>query len=137
MTMVEMKWGGVQHGLHHPLESAEPKLVDGQGQDDGNREAPQQAVQAQQNGVANHTHTVGAAEESLEPVKPHPFAAQIALAGLKVTEGDLDAVHGDVLVNDGDDHRDQQQQVKLPVGGQPGFQGHLVDSLHRPGLRLF
>ncbi|MCD7837597.1 MAG: hypothetical protein LUG65_01640 [Clostridiales bacterium] len=125
MTMVEMKWGGIQHGLHHPFEPGEAQLVDGQGQDDGDREAPQQAVQAQQHCVADHTDAVGAAEEPLEPFQTHPFAAQIASAGLEVAEGDLDAVHGDVLVNDGDDDRDQQQQVELPVSCQPFAQRQL------------
>ena len=73
---------------------------------------------------------VGGAEEALKPVPAHPFAAHIAPAGLEVPEGNLDAVHGDVLINKGQDHRDQQQQIQLPV-----VHDALTERLARPGKR--
>ena len=73
---------------------------------------------------------VGGAEEALKPVPAHPFAAHIAPAGLEVPEGNLDAVHGDVLINKGQDHRDQQQQIQLPV-----VHNALTKRLARPGKR--
>ena len=58
----------------------------------------------------------------------HPFAAHKATAGLIVAEGDLDAVHGDVLVDDGQDHRNQKQHIKLPVFQNPAAQGLTLGS---------
>ena len=112
----------VQHGLHDPLVALEPQLVDAQGQDDGHRETPQQTVKAEQDGVFDHPPKGGRVKEAPEPVQAHPFAAKIPPIGLVIPEGDLDAVHGDVLVNKRDDHRDQQQKIKLPVVQQARFQ---------------
>lgn len=66
---------GIQHGLHHSLISLEPKLVDDQRKDDGNGEAPQQGVQADQHGVADHAAAGGGAEKPLEPFQAHPCAS--------------------------------------------------------------
>lgn len=107
--------GCVQHRLHHPLELCKAQLVDAQGQDDGDGEAPQQAVQAQQHGVLDHAHTVGCGEEPFKPVQANPLAAGDAAACLEIPERDLDAVHGPVLINDGQHHRDQQHHIELPV----------------------
>ena len=50
--------GGVQHRLDQPFIAPEPELVDDQRQDNGNRESPQQAVEAEQNRVLDHPNTV-------------------------------------------------------------------------------
>ena len=112
----------VQHGLHHALELLEAQLVERQRQDDRHREAPQQAVQADEHRVDDHAAAVGRGEEPLEPFETDPLAAPDAAAGLEIAEGDLDAVHGAVLVHNGDDDRDQQQKIQLPVFFQPRFQ---------------
>ena len=123
----------VKHRLHHPLELVEPQLVQRQRQNDGHREAPQQAVQAQQHGVLDHPPAVGGGEELLKPFQAHPFAAGDAPAGLEIAEGDLDAVHGPVLINDGQHHRDQQHHIELPVFPQPLAEAFAVD---RDGVQL-
>ena len=46
--------GRVEDGLHHPLILGAAELVNHQGQDDGHRKAPKQAVQADEHGVPNH-----------------------------------------------------------------------------------
>ena len=107
--------GRVQNRLHYALVAREAQLVDAQRQDDRHREAPQQAEEAQQDGVLDHSATGRGGEEPLEPFQAHPLAAQIAAGRLEVPEGDLDAVHRNVLVHEGQHHRDQQQQVQLPV----------------------
>ena len=119
--------GCIQHRLHHPLELCKAQLVDAQGQDDGDGETPQQAVQAQQHGVLDHAHTVGCGEEPLKPVQTDPLAAGDAPACLEIAEGDLDAVHGPVLINDGQHHRDQQHHIELPVFPQPLAEAFAVD----------
>ena len=123
--MVEIKCWGVNDRLHGALELLEPQLVENQAQDDRHREAPQKGIQAQLDGVPQHPVEVGRPEEALEPLPAHPRAAGDAQARVVVAEGDLDAVHGAVLVHDGDDHRDQQQHVKLPV---------ICDALAQPFL---
>ena len=119
--------GCIQHRLHHPLELCKAQLVDAQGQDDGDGETPQQAVQAQQHGILDHAHTVGCGEEPFKPVQADPLAAGDAAACLEIAEGDLDAVHGPVLINDGQHHRDQQHHIELPVFPQPLAEAFAVD----------
>ena len=119
--------GRIQHRLHHPLELCKAQLVDAQGQDDGDGETPQQAVQAQQHGILDHAHTVGCGEEPFKPVQADPLAAGDAAACLEIAEGDLDAVHGPVLINDGQHHRDQQHHIELPVFPQPLAEAFTVD----------
>ena len=111
--------GRVEDGLNHPLEFVEPYLVDDEGQDDGDGEAPQQAIEADKHRVLHHPPEGGRLEEPDEPVEAHPPAGGEAQVGVKVPEGDLDAVHGDVLVDNGQDHRYQQQGVQLPVLQDP------------------
>ena len=119
--------GCIQHRLHHPLELCKAQLVDAQGQDDGDGETPQQAVQAQQHGILDHAHTVGCGEEPFKPVQADPLAAGDAAACLEIAEGDLDAVHGPVLINDGQHHGDQQHHIELPVFPQPLAEAFAVD----------
>ena len=89
----------VEDRLHDALVAVETELVNAQGQNDRNREAPQEAVEAQQDGVFHHAGERGRGEEPLEPLEAHELAAQVAPAGLEIAEGDLKPVHGDILVN--------------------------------------
>ena len=123
--------------LHGALEAFEAELVERKAQKDRHRETPEQAVETQLDGVPQHAVEGGGPEEPFEPFPAHPGTAGDAKARVVVAEGDLDAVHGPVLVHDGDDHRDQKQDIQLPAvrhtpaqafavhfGGGDGFCGH-------------
>ena len=114
--------GRVQHGLGDALEPLEPYLVQHQGQNDGDREAPEQTEEAQKYRVLHHAAKGGGAEEPLEPFQSHPFAAGEAPAGLVVPERDLDAVHGYVLIDESQYHGNGQHGVQLPVIPETFFQ---------------
>ena len=107
--------GRIEDGLDHPLELVKPHLVDNEGQDDGDREAPQQSVEADEHRILHHPPEGGGLEEPDEPVEAYPGAPGEAQIGIKVPEGDLDAVHRDVLVDNCQRHGNQQQGVELPV----------------------
>ena len=80
------KMGRVEDGLNHPLEFVEPYLVDDKGQDDGDGEAPQQAVEADEHRVLHHPPEGGRLEEPGEPVEAHPPAGREAQVGIEVPE---------------------------------------------------
>lgn len=122
----------VQHCLNDPAQFLEPQLVERQRQNDWHRETPQKAVQAEQNRILDHADTVWGRKKTLKPIEPHPFPSRDSLAGLKIPESDLNAVHGAVLVNDGDEDGKQQHRVELPVFFQqtPGAPLTLLFFLH-------
>ena len=95
-------------------ESAVLYFIQCQCQNDGYREAPQQAVQTQKDRVLDHARAVGRREEALEPVKPHPFAARDALAQGIIPESDLRAVHGVILEDQQIRHGREEHDVKRP-----------------------
>ena len=99
--------GGIQYRLDQPLIPPEAELIDDQGQDNGDGEGPQQAVQADEDGIFDHADTGGRTEEAFKPIKSHPLAARISPAGFKIAEGNLNAVHGNILVDDGQHYWNQ------------------------------
>ena len=57
-------------------------------------------------------------QEALEPLQSDPFGTPDTCPGLVVTERDLCAVHRAVVENQQPDHREQDQQMELPVSAE-------------------
>ena len=92
--------GHVDGGLGKPLEALAVQLVQQDRQQDRDREAEQQPVQVEQEGVQEHPAAVIAAEELFKVLEAHPFAAGDAEGGLVIAEGNLHAVHGKIAEHD-------------------------------------
>ena len=82
----------------------------------GTGEAPQQAVDAQLEGVDKVALEIRRGHEALEVLETDPLAAQDVLEGVIILESDQDAAHRHVLENQGQHHsRQNEDQIQLPV----------------------
>lgn len=127
MTMVEMKWGAYSTVCTTRLNFAKRNWLMHRDRMMGMGKLHSRLYRLSKDGVLDHAHTVGCGEEPLKPVQTDPLGAGDAPACLEIAEGDLDAVHGPVLINDGQHHRDQQHHIELPVFPQPLAEAFAVD----------
>ena len=90
-------------------------LVEQQREDQGQREADDQVLKVQQQGVAERTPEVLVRDELVEVPQAAPFITEDAAARAVAAEGDDVARHRDVAENDVVDDGDEQHRVILPV----------------------
>ena len=107
--------GRVGNGLNDLAEFLETEGIQKQRENDGNREAGGERVNAQDKGVTNRDPCIGGAKKACEIGKPNPFTVEHAELDLVIAEGDLNAVNRPVVVDQRDDHSRQAEQEKIPV----------------------
>ena len=107
----------VDDGLHRALELLIGHLIEHQGQNDRQREGEDQRLKREQERVDDQTAEVVGIEELHEVLHQRlgPRAAHDAKASLEILEGDLYAVHRDVLEDEDDHEHGNQQQIEFPV----------------------
>ena len=105
----------INHSLNRALQFHETKLVKCKAQNDRYGETPQKTVQAEFHRVPDHSAKCRSPEKAFKPFPANPWASCNAKARVVVAEGNLNTVHGSVLVHNGDNHRYQEQDVQLPV----------------------
>ena len=133
--------GHIQHQLDLLLDLFALDAVEQESQDDGDGEAPQQAVDAQLQGIDQIPLEVRRGHKALEVLQPHPLAAQDALEGVIILESDQDAAHRHVLEHQGQHHsRQDEDQIQLPVPRH--IDARIVHTLagrdcYRPGSGCF
>lgn len=73
--------GGIQYRLDQPLIPPEAELIDDQGQDNGDGEGPQQAVQADEDGIEdkNDLPSLILPSGELRPRRHHPGQSMSSL----------------------------------------------------------
>ena len=111
----------IQNGLKGAAEAHGGDLVDHQCQNDGDREAHRQTVQAQPKSIADGGLALIGVEKALKIFEQRlrPRAAQNAQRVFVVLERDHHAVHGLVGKQDQQHQRGQQQQIQSPVPADP------------------
>ena len=83
---------------------------------DRNRKSPQQAVNAQLQGVGQIAHEVRRGQESGKMLESHPFASGNTPEWVVVLERDQNAAHGRVLEDQRQQkRRHQEDRIQLPV----------------------
>ena len=133
--------GHIQHQLDLLLDFFALDAVEQESQNDGDGEAPQQAVDAQLEGVDKVALEIRRGHEALEVLETDPLAAQDALEGVIILESDQDAAHRHVLKNQGQRHsRQNEDQIQLPV--PRNIDARIVHTLagrdyYRPGSGCF
>ena len=90
-------------------------LVEHQSQQNGDRERPQQGVQAQQHRIPDGGESIVRVEEPLKLLKSHPRAAREAQRRAVILESHCDTVHGDIVEQDDDDYSRQHHDDELPT----------------------
>ena len=85
--------GHIQHQLDLLFDFFALDAVEQESQNDGNGEAPQQAVDAQLEGVDKVALEIRRGHEALEVLETDPLAAQDVLEGVIILESDQDAAH--------------------------------------------
>lgn len=106
----------IQHQLHLLLDLLALNAVEQEGQQDRDREAPEQSVDAQLQGIDQITLEVRRGHEAGKILKSDPLAAPDALEGIILLECDQHAAHRSVLEHQRQHHGGQQeQQVELPM----------------------
>ena len=129
--------GHVDGRLGEALEPLGVQLIQHDGQQDRDREAEEQAIHVQHDGVLEHTAAVVGVEEGLKVLQAHPLAAGDAEGSLVVAEGDLHAVHREVAENHEKDQRGNQQDPQLPVTAHGALETvSQAMAGHRTGLHL-
>ena len=126
----------VDDGLDCAAQPLEAQLVERQGHQNRHREAPQQAVEAQQHGVDDHPLEGRRVEEALKVLQADPRTSGDALACPEIAEGDLDAIHRTVFVHDRDDDRNQKQHIELPVIHDALAQRFAARRVHNGGFHV-
>ena len=101
--------------LRDLLDARPGKLVEQDRHNNWDREAPQQVIQVQQEGVGNQPLGVIGAEKIDEVFQSDPCAACDALHGLVIAESDLDAVKRQITEHKDKEHGGEQQNIKLPI----------------------
>ena len=133
--------GHIQHQLDLLFDFFALDAVEQESQNDGDGEAPQQAVDAQLKGVDKVALEIRRGHEALEVFETDPLAAQDALEGVVILESDQDAAHRHVLENQGQRHsRQNEDQIQLPVPRH--IDARIVHTLagrdcYRPGSGCF
>src|SRR5699024_8284690 len=89
--------------------------VEQQREDQGQREADDQVLKVQQQGVAERTQEVLVRDELVEVPQAAPFITEDAAARAVAAEGDDVDRHRDVAENDVVDDGNEQHRVILPV----------------------
>ena len=108
--------GHIQHQLHLLLDLLALDTVEQECQQDGDREAPQQTVDAQLQGVDQIALEVRRGHEAGKVFEAYPLAAPDTFEGIVLLERDQHTAHGRVLEHQRQHHsRQQEQQVKLPM----------------------
>ena len=113
--------------LAEAFEPFHPQLVQQDRHDDRDREAEEDSVEIQQEGVQEHPSAVIAAEEFFKILQAHPLAPGDTEAGLVIPESDLDAIHRAVTENNEEGQARKQQHPQLPVPAY-GPRGPLPES---------
>ena len=91
---------GIGDGLHKLFVTLAGYFVQQQRQQDGQREAQRQVVQADGQRVYQQALKIIGLKKAVEVRHAHPLAAHNALADGIAAEGDLHAVHGRIVEND-------------------------------------
>jgi hypothetical protein len=102
-------------GLDRLFNRKKAAVVNEYREDDGEGEPCDEAVDTQAQGVSDDIDKIGGGKKPAKMIEPRPGAAPDPFHGLVVFEGHNDPVHGDVIENDYIDHRDKEEQVKIPV----------------------
>lgn len=110
--------GKVQNGLADPLEPLETQLIQQDGKDDGHRETETQIQEVENQGVGQGAGEILVPEDLLEGGPTHPLAAGVALGRFVIHPGHAQTRVGCILEDDHENHRDQQQEIQLPVVGE-------------------
>ena len=92
-------------------------LIDQQREKNGNGEADEQVLEADDQRIAERAPEHGGCKHLLEVFPTHPGTARNAANDRKLAERNGDAAHGHVAENDIPDQHRQKQQVELPVFG--------------------
>ena len=107
------KIGGIGNGLNHLGVLFMPKGIEEQSQNNGDGESCGQRIDAQNKGIENDLQRVGGAQKPGEVGKAHPGAAPNAPAHRIIAEGDLYAVNGPVMIDEGNDHARNAEQPEF------------------------
>ena len=111
-----MKCG--RYRLDYPFKLSILKLVQKQREENRNREAPQQAVYADQNRIAQKSAEIGAGKKLSEIPQPGPWASQNPPADGIVLESDQDSIQRIVGKHREENHHRYQHEHKLAVSAQ-------------------
>ena len=118
--------------LRNPLKAAAPKFIHHQRQYDGRREPKDDAVNAQQHGIAHQPDKIVGIEEVDKMLDSHPRAAPNSLKQLVVLERNLHAQQRDIMKHDIVHERRQEHQIGNPVFLQisPQNSSQLLPHIH-------
>ena len=103
--------GQIGDRLGHAFKGVAAHLVEQQRQDDGRRKSHQNLEQADHDGVADGAEGEGTFEKVDEVFQPYPIAAQNALCGPVILEGDHLTCHGEIQEHDVVDHHRNHHPV--------------------------
>ena len=108
----------VRNRLHDAFEHPVLCLVEDEREQNGQREAEDEVIQADEQRIAQQPSKVNGTEKFLEPLQADPRRLHHAGAALVILKGDDDPVHGGVMkqeVVDDAGKREQQQVFALPA----------------------
>jgi len=110
--------------LHHPAQVPPAALIDGDGQQNGEREAEDQLAEAVHQRVAQEFDKVVGADEGTEVLKTYPRTAQHPVEGPVILERDLTVEDRHILEDDvvgqGNDEQQVYRTVSLDLSEQHG-----------------